>query len=385
MKLRLVGSKGRGANKNIYSNATRCSKWRNVMKKSFGILTALFVVLLIVGCSSYDNSENDTVDTNGDNEHEETNNDGAENNGGGDSGDEVANGGVDIDEIVVVTPAATYGWIAGAIYFAEEVGRELGFDNFRILTSSNIAEQDAQLNDLISQDVGAIVLLPHTYEIEEAAERVIDAGIPLVVFNHYLTVAYDAYVAGNDLLMGEEAAQKIGEGLNGEGIVVTVANPSAGLTSVVRNEGFAFVMGQHFPDIELIEMTIDNFTQEEALSSMADVLEENPQVDAVFSIDDNASLGILQAIRNVDRTDIQFISGGGGTQDYFKEIYIEDDITLFSTTYSPRLIGDAIRVAYRMLNGETISELDEANQWIIPPTIITRDNVASYFSEDSPY
>ena len=346
------------------------------MKKFLRIIAAIFAVMLIVACGSDDNGGNDTpADTDDDNGYEdETNDNGDDNAGGADNG-----------EIVVVTPAAEHGWLAGVIYFAEEAGNELGFDTFRILQSSDIAEQAGQLDELISQGVGAIVLQPHTYEIEVAAERVIEAGIPLILFNRYAEVDYDAYVAGSNLMMGEEAARKIGEGLDGEGIVVTVANPSAGSTSVVRNEGFADIMDEYFPDIERTEMTVENFTREEALSSMADVLVANPHIDAIFSIDDETSLGILQAIREAGRTDIQFISGGGGAQDYFQEIYAEDDITLFSATYSPRMMGDAIRAAYRMLNGETISELDEDNQWIIPPTIITRDNVSNYFAEDSPY
>ena len=315
------------------------------MKKFLGIIAVMFAVLLIVGC-----------DSNG-----------------------------DIDEIVVVTPAAEHGWLAGVIYFAEEAGEELGFDNFRILTSEDVAEQAAQLDDLISQDVGAIVFQPHNAELELAAERVLEADIPLIVFNRRVEVDYDAYVAGSNLQMGAESARKIGEGLNGEGIVVTVANPNAGSTNVYRHEGFAEVMDEYFPNIERIEMTVENFTQEEALSVMADVLVANPHIDAVFSIDDESSLGILQAIREAGRTEIQFMSGGGGAQTYFYEIYNEDNMTLFSATYSPRMMGDAVRVAYRMLNGETISELDENNQWIIPPTIITRDNVSNYFDDDSPY
>ena len=315
------------------------------MKKFLGIIAVMFAVLLIVGCD-------------------------------GDS---------DIDEIVVVTPAAEHGWLAGVIYFAEEAGEELGFENFRILTSADVAEQAAQLDDLITQGVGAIVFQPHNAELNLAAERVLEADIPLIVFNRRVEVDYDAYVAGSNFQMGAESAQKIGDGLGGEGIVITVSNPNAGSTNVYRNEGFAEVMDEQFPNITRVEMTVENFTREEALSVMADVLVANPHIDAIFSIDDETSLGILQAIREAGRTEIQFMSGGGGAQTYFYEIYNEEGMTLFSATYSPRMMGDAIRVAYRMLNGETIAELDDNNQWIIPPTIITRDNVSDYFDDDSPY
>ena len=341
------------------------------MKKFLGIFTVLIVAVLLVACNG----------DNGDNGYEEPTEGGTV----GINNDLLEIDPIDIGEIVVVTPAAEHGWLAGVIYFAEQAGRDLGLDNLRILTSTDVAGQAAQLDDLIAQGVGAIVFQPHNPELELAAERVVEAGIPLIVFNRYVDVDYTAYVAGSNFQMGAESARKIGEGLNGEGLVVTVANPNAGSTNIYRHAGFLSVMEEYFPNIELFEMTVENFTQEAALSSMADVLVAQSHIDAVFSIDDESSLGILQAIREAGRTEIQFMSGGGGAQTYFREIDTEEGMTLFTATYSPRMMGDAIRVAFRYLSGETISELDENNQWIIPPTIVTRDNVAQFFAEDSPY
>lgn len=336
-----------------------------IMKKFLGMIALLFVVMLIVGCGSDDNGSIQTNVNNGDNVG--------------------TNDVVEIGEIVVVTPAAEHGWLAGVIYFAEEAGRELGFDNFRILTSSNVAEQAAQLDDLITQGVGAIVLQPHNYELEVAAERVIDAGIPLIVFNRYVDVDYTAYIAGSNPLMGELPARKIGEGLNGEGVVVRLNNPNSGSSSAIRNDTFLEVMEAEFPNIEIIELTVQSFTQQDALIGMADILVANPHIDAIFSTDDDSSLGILQAIREAGRDEVQFISGGGGAQIYFREIATNTDINLFTATYSPSMMGDSVRIAYRILNGETVLELDVNRQWIIPPTIITRDNVEAFLNEDLPF
>jgi len=326
-----------------------------IMKKFLGVMAALFAVLLMVGCESDDNGGNDTA------------------------------GGTDIGEIVVVTPAAEHGWLAGVITFAEMAGEELGFDNFRILVSSNVAEQAAQLDDLITQNVGAIVLQPHNYELEVAAQRVIDADIPLIVFNRVVEVDYTAYIAGSNPLMGELPARRIGEGLNGEGTVVRLNNPNSGSSSQIRNDVFLEVMAAEFPNINIVELTVQSFTAQDALVGMADMLVAHPQIDAVFSTDDDSSLGILQAIREAGRDDIQFISGGGGAQVYFEQIHTVDDIDLFTATYSPSMMRDSIFVAYRILNGEDVPELDENNHWIIPPTIVTRENVEEFLNPELPF
>ena len=62
------------------------------------------------------------------------------------------------------------------------------------------------------------------------------------------------------------------------------------------------------------------FTREDGLKDFTDILAANKQIDAVYSLDDETSIGALQAIEDAGRTDIKVITGGGGCQEYFKII-----------------------------------------------------------------
>ena len=139
-------------------------------------------------------------------------------------------------------------------------------------------------------------------------------------------------------------------------------------------------MEENYADIELVDMTVENFTQEAGLSVATDMLVANPELDAIFSIDDESSLGILQAIKDAGREDIQFLSGAGGSQAYFQQIADSEDINLFTATYSPSMIGDAVEEAWKVLNGEDV-EQDQ----IVSPTIVNSDNVDEFLDENSPY
>ena len=139
-------------------------------------------------------------------------------------------------------------------------------------------------------------------------------------------------------------------------------------------------MEENYPDIELFDMTVDNFTQEAGLQAATDMLTANPELDAIFSIDDESSLGILQAMRDAGRDDIRFLSGAGGSQAYFQQIDETEEVELFTATYSPAMIGDAIEQAWNLLNGEEI-EKDQ----IVSPTIVNRENVNEFLDADSPY
>lgn len=286
----------------------------------------------------------------------------------------------DQGELVVAIPQAEHGWLAGVAYYAELKAKELGIEKFRIVTSANVNEQASQLEELISQNVGAVVILPHTDELSLVAKKVVDAKIPLVVFDRKVDADYTAYVAGSNTEIGEVSAEQIGSGLEGKGKVAILNNPSSGSVSTERVDAFKKVVSEKYPDLELVEMTVNSFTKEEALRVATDTLVANPELDAIFSIDDESSLGILQAIKDANRADIKFISGAGGSQNYYKAIETEADINLFTATYSPAMIGDAIEQAWKILNGETV-EKDQ----IVSPTVVTKENVKDLLDEKSPY
>ena len=116
---------------------------------------------------------------------------------------------------------------------------------------------------------------------------------------------------------------------------------------------------------------------------MADILTANSQIDAVFSMDDETSIGVLQAIRDAGRTDIKVITGVGGAQEWFNMMLADEnqDIWLQSALYSPDMVEDAVDMALDILNGNA----PEDPVKIIPTTILDRDTVESHLDENSPY
>ena len=113
---------------------------------------------------------------------------------------------------------------------------------------------------------------------------------------------------------------------------------------------------------------------------MADILEQHPQIDAVFSMDDETSIGSITAITEAGRTDIKAITGGGGCQEYFRIIADEQfkDLGPASALYSPSMVQDAIKTAIDLMNGGTADPVV-----VIPTTIVSSANVADYLDENN--
>lgn len=285
--------------------------------------------------------------------------------------------------IGISVPSADHGWTAGVAYYAEQKCKKLGLEDgtgYRLLTADSVNDQANDIDELINMGCTSIVLDPQNNEVSVAAQKILDAGINLVVFDRKIDGDYTAYLAGDNAGIGTNAAKYLGDALNGKGTIAVMSAPSVGSVSVERTEAFEAAMKKDYPDIRLIEVTAEGFTQEAGLTMATDMLTANDQIDAVFSIDDEPSLGILQAVKEAGRTDVKYISGGGGAQSWYQKIQTEKDITLFTETYSPAMIGDAIELAQQIQQGK-----DFRKETILPNDTVDAKNVADYIDANSPY
>ena len=152
--------------------------------------------------------------------------------------------------------------------------------------------------------------------------------------------------------------------------------PSSGSICVLRKQGFYDYLKEiGYDTSNIFEIQEAAFTRDDGLKDMADVLEAHPQIDAVYSMDDETSLGAIQAITEAGRTDIKAITGGGGCQAYFNMIADEQyaSMGLASATYSPSMIQDAIKTAIDLMNGGAAEP-----KTVIPTTIVRAENVEKF-------
>lgn len=218
--------------------------------------------------------------------------------------------------------------------------------------------------------------------MEVPIQQAIDEGITVVNFDIAIEADGVYRVSGDNEGMGKDAAEYIIDKVGTEGTVVVLDVPTSGSVAELRKKGFTETMAAEAPNMVLKEYATE-FTREAGLSDMADILTANPQIDAVFSMDDETSIGALQAIRDAGRTDIKVITGGGGCQEWFNMMLADEnqDIWLQSDLYSPVMVEDAVDMALDILNGNA----PENPVKIIPTERVDRENAADYLDENSPY
>lgn len=282
--------------------------------------------------------------------------------------------------IGILAPAVTHGWVAAVAYHAESRAKELSDEIvYRIQTSGNAEEMTAQLDDLMTWGAEAIVAFPQWEGMEVPMQRALDAGIHVVNFDIVIDLEGVYRVSGDNEDMGIQGAHYIVDKVGPEATVVMLEVPTSGSVSALRKKGFLDTVAEIAPDLNILTYATQ-FTREDGLRDFADILIRNPKIDAVYSMDDETSVGVLQAIREAGRTDIKVITGGGGMQEYFNMMPENEDIWIQSALYSPAMVKDAVDVALQVLKGEEVAQVK-----IIPTTIVDRDNYEDFLDPHSPY
>ena len=283
-------------------------------------------------------------------------------------------------KIGILAPAVTHGWVAGVAYYAEQRCKELSDTvDYKLYTSNNAEEMTSQIDDLKSWGAEAIVAFPQWEGMEVPIQEAIDEGI--VVVNFDIEIAADGVyrVSGDNESMGVEGAKYIVDKIGTTGKVVVLDVPTSGSVAELRKKGFMDTIKEIAPDMEIVEYATQ-FTREAGQADFADILTSNDHLDAVYSMDDETSIGVLQAISEANRDDIKVITGGGGCQEYFRMINdpAYADLGLASALYSPAMSQDAIRTAIDVLEGGHPESVV-----VIPTTIVSADNVADYLDPEN--
>ena len=281
-------------------------------------------------------------------------------------------------KVGILAPAVTHGWVAGVAYNAEQECLALADEvDYKLYTSNNAEEMTTQLDDLMTWGAQAIVAFPQWEGMEVPIQNAIDSGITVVNFDIVIDADGVYRVTGDNEGMGVESAKYIVEKIGTTGTVVALPVPTSGSVSELRMKGFTDTIKEIAPEMNVIEYATA-FTREDGLKDFTDILAANKQIDAVYSLDDETSIGVLQAIEDAGRTDIKVITGGGGCQEYFKIIKEHEDINICSALYSPLMVREAVDMAVSVLKGETVDPV-----LVIPTTIVDRSNVDEYLDPNN--
>ena len=287
----------------------------------------------------------------------------------------------------VAIPTADHGFTGGIDWWANKAKEDMekAHPDLKVIlkTSASAPEQANQLQDMVTVNkINALVIFPHeSASLTQPVAQVKKKGIYVTVVDRGLTdtSAQDAYVAGDNTAFGRLAGEYFCKSLNGQGDIVALR----GIPTTLDNERYsAFTEAlKACPGVKVLDAKYANWNRDDAFKVMQDYLTRFKHIDAVWSADDDMSVGVLKAIDQAKRTDIKEVLGGAGSKEMIKRVLDGDKLINADVTYSPKFIYDAIKLtAEARLKGQTLPP-----KTIIPSVLVTKDNAKDYYFPDSPF
>ncbi|GLS20769.1 ribose ABC transporter substrate-binding protein [Labrys miyagiensis] len=290
----------------------------------------------------------------------------------------------DTKTIAVSIPAADHGWTGGVVYHAQEEAKalEARYPGLKVIvkTSPDGAAQANALEDLTTQGIDALVTLPHNSdELTDPLKAVKAKGIFVTVVDRALREPIqDLYVAGNNPNLGAVSAAYVKDKLGGKGDIVVIR----GLPIVIDEQRVnAFNEGLKGSDIKVIDSQFGNWSRDDAFKVMQDFLTKHPKIDAVWCQDDDMAVGVLEAIKQANRTDIKFVVGGAGMKDMVKKVMDGDSMVPVDVLYPPAMVA----IAMDLTAAHLYDKLPVNGNYILDATLVTKDNAKDFYYPDSPF
>jgi ribose transport system substrate-binding protein len=286
--------------------------------------------------------------------------------------------------VAVSIPAADHGWTGGVVYHAERAAKALMAThpglNIIVKTSPDGASQASALEDLTTQGINALVVLPHNSdELTGPLKTVKEKGVFITVVDRALSdpSISDLYVAGNNPELGRVAGTYMKDKLGTADIVII-----RGLPIVIdeeRQKGFADAIAGS--GIKVLDSQFGNWSRDDAFKVMQDYLTKFPKIDAVWCQDDDMAVGVLEAIKQANRTDVKMVIGGAGMKDMIKKVADGDAMMPVNVLYPPAMVATALELTVAGL----YDQVPIRGKYILDATLVTKENAAEFYFPDSPF
>ncbi|WP_448517763.1 substrate-binding domain-containing protein [Pseudothermotoga sp.] len=292
-------------------------------------------------------------------------------------------------KIGVAIPAADHGWTGGMVWWAQYAIKQYQNDpdvEFYLVTAKEPSEQIAQVQALLARGINALVINPYeSAPLTPICVQAFRQGVYTVIVDRGITSEeYNVYIAGDNYMYGYLAGKYIAEKLKGKGNVVVIR----GIPSTIDDErvkAFKDAIAP-YPDLKIIAEQPGYWSREKAFEVMQTLLTKFPQIDAVWTGDDDMLHGVLIALRQAGRDKNIVLVGGACEKNIVKMIMDGHPLIEVDFTYPPNMIATAINLAVMGLKGQSLNGFYQKG---IPRKItlstetVTRQNAKDYYFPDS--
>jgi len=236
----------------------------------------------------------------------------------------------------------------------EAKAKTLGITLIVTDAQDNNGKQLSDIEDMISKKVDAIVVNPtDSAAVVSAVEKANKANIPVITVDRSANGGKVAtHVASDNVAAGRMAAEYIIKKLDGKGKVVELQGIPGSSAARDRGKGFNDAI-KAATGIQIVAAQPADFARAKGLTVMENIIQANPQIDAVFGHNDEMVLGAMQALKSKLKDKKVLLVGVDAIDDAVKAINAGDMAA--TVGQKPKLMGEiALDSALKVIKGEKV-------------------------------
>lgn len=237
---------------------------------------------------------------------------------------------------------------------AEAKAEELGYELLVVDSQNDSSKELSNVQDLIQKGVSAIIINP--VDSDAAESSVVQANneeIPVITVDRQANGGdVICHIASDNVKGGEMAANFIKEQLGGKGNIAELQGIPGASATRDRGEGFHNIVDAD-ENLNIVSSQPADFDRQKGLTVTENMLQSNPDIQAIFAHNDEMALGAVKALSTAGKEVI--VVGFDGGDDAKKAV---DSGEMAATiAQQPDLMGSlAVENAKKVLNGESVDK-----------------------------
>jgi len=225
---------------------------------------------------------------------------------------------------------------------------------------SETPKQVSDVEDMIAQGVDILIIAPREFEgLAPALDAANEADVPVFLVDREAKgrpcEEYITFIGSNFIKQGERAGEWLVKATDGEAKIAELEGTTGASVTNDRAEGFRNAI-QGEPGMEIVASQSGDFTRAGGQKVMEQLIQANPDINAVYAHNDEMAIGAIQALKDAGKTpgeDVTIVSVDG-TRDALQAII---DGELGATVESnPRFGPLTFETIDKFLKGEPIPQ-----------------------------
>jgi len=180
----------------------------------------------------------------------------------------------------------------------DEMAKKLNVKLNYVQTENDVMAQLNGIQDLIALEVDALLVSPvDTEGAVPAYVQAKNANIPIFSIARAVDPKYqDGFIGADWRVYGIQIAKWIMDQINGKGDIILIKGLAGAYHTMQMEDGLKEVVSK-FPDVNIVAETYTRVTQEDAARVASDFLSAHPNVEAIYTSEDEIALGVLPVLR----------------------------------------------------------------------------------------